>query len=785
MQDKQHKRFGNVLRRNKSFLSTIVLVILVVFFCPIFAQTVGNDYLSNRFTRPEVATLVKSPFTIEGYTKIAESQYLELWMELATTSVRVVDKRSGYIWGDVLETTDAYNEMNHTYQLIAKSLVLLEYFDERGISNVIGSADESVKKHWKRINNGIVYSLYFEPLEIGFDIRITLQDDTVKFELPQNTIKEGRKFTIASVMFAPFLGSTIADEVSGYAFVPDGPGALIRFSKPAHYLNWFEKRVYGKDYAIENLVTVNDLRARRPNDFLREEPTALIPVFGIVHGVNQNALFGVITSGQEYSAIVSYPSGILSKYNWTSAKFIYRQKYLQPTTRSGAGIQVAQKNRNKFDAVLEISFLTGSSANYVGMAKYYREKFANELFGNKNMSTTQLNSKTVEDIPLYVSIIASDIEKMLIGHKVITISSVEQIKQILNELISKGISNIVLLIEGWQDGGIHGNKVGRFGLEKKVGDFKELLRYIVEFNTKNKDNGKRVELFFVDNVTKVTEKQLNIRKEVGLNLSQSIISEERDNKDLWLYKSYYVRIDLASRYLLTRASKLSQLGFKNVAVREYANKLYGNLKIGSEIYRSEAKQIVEKTLNDIASKMGNVILFEPNDYTWKYSTTIGAIPMNSSQYLFETDTVPFLQIVLSGRLDYFTPYMNNGFFSKMDVLKAIDYGAYPSFLVSWLDNASLKDTPLWDYPSTRYEDWKTKIVEIYNTVNSALKYVKGSTITDRIVIKPGVVKVTYSNGYEIYINYTNEEFKDSLVVVPAESFKVVKSNNSTNGVGSK
>ncbi|MDM7320110.1 MAG: DUF5696 domain-containing protein, partial [Fervidobacterium sp.] len=59
------------------------------------------------------------------------------------------------------------------------------------------------------------------------------------------------------------------------------------------------------------------------------------------------------------------------------------------------------------------------------------------------------------------------------------------------------------------------------------------------------------------------------------------------------------------------------------------------------------------------------------------------------------------------------------------------------------------------------------------------------TITDRIVIKPGVVKVSYSNGYEIYINYTNKEFKDGLVVVPAESFKVVKANNPTNGVDSK
>jgi len=89
--------------------------------------------------------------------------------------------------------------------------------------------------------------------------------------------------------------------------------------------------------------------------------------------------------------------------------------------------------------------------------------------GTKNVSTTQPNSTIVEDIPLYVSIIASDIEKMLIGHKVVAISSTEQIKQILYELTSKGINKIVLLIEGWQDGGIHGNKVGKFWIGKESG----------------------------------------------------------------------------------------------------------------------------------------------------------------------------------------------------------------------------------------------------------------------------------------------------------------------------
>jgi len=776
----QKSAFFNAFNTSKIFI--IILLIITAFAQSItFASTlrnVGNDFLSNRFTKAESLVTVKSSFTVDGYSKIAESKTLELWMNLENTSLRVVDKRSGYIWGDVIDNTEAYNEMNDTYKSIAKSVVMLEYFDERGISNVIGSADTQVIKSCKRTNNGIECTFNFENLQIQFSASLRLNNDKIIFSLPQNTIKESGKYTIASIIFAPFLGSTISDQIYGYAFVPDGPGALIRFLKPAHYLNWFEKRVYGKDYAIENLVSVNDLRANRPNDFLRQETTVLIPVFGIVHGVKQNALFGVITSGCEYSAIVSYPSGILSQYNWTSAKFIYRQKYLQPTTRSGAGVQVAQKHRNKFDATLEIVFLTGNDADYIGMARYYRENFGKELFGEKNRSKTA-NTNSQSDIPLFIDVLASDIEKMIIGHHVIAITNTDKMKEIVDYLVGAGVKKIVLLIEGWQKGGLNGNRVSKFGFEKKVGSLGEFFEYTKKLSA-NGDKG--IDVFLVDNVTKVTAKQVNLKTEVGTNLSQSIIFEERDNKELWLYKSFYTKIDLAAKYTLMRANGIFKYGMKNIALKEFANKLYGDLKRDSEIYRTDALKIVRNTLKDISRKAENVILFEPNNYAWQYASIFGSVPMNSSQYLFETDTVPFLQIVLRGSVEYFTPFMNNGFFSRLDVLKSIEYGAYPSFVISGLDNSSLKDTPLWDYPSTMFSDWKEKISEIYATINSALKYVRGAKIVERIVIKPGLVKVSYDNNYSIIVNYTKSAQSLGNFVVQPESFKVVYSKN---GAGEK
>jgi len=693
---------------------------------------------------------------------------LELWIDLKTTSLRVVDKRSGYIWGDVVTTHEAFSEMNDTWKAIAKSIVLIEYFDDRGISNVIGSADESVQKSYSRVNDGIDFKFNFKKVDISFLLSVRLSGDRIVFQLKNGTIKESGKYTLASVIFAPFLGSTVSNEIDGYVFVPDGPGALIRFSKPAHYLNWFEKRVYGKDYGIDNLASVNDLRSKRPNDFLREEPSILTPVFGIVHGVKRNAIFGVVTSGKEYSSIVAYPSGILSLYNWVSAKFIYRQKYLQPTSRSGAGIQVAQKDMNKFDAKLEVSFLAGNDADYVGMAKYYRDNYLKNILVKKIVGS---------NVPVAISLIASDIEKRVIGYRTMPITTFKQIEKIVSELKNSGIGNLKVIINGWQKGGIHGNKISKLSFEDSLGDIDDLINFVKN----GKKNG--YDVYLLDNVTKVTEKQINLKKEVGINLSQSVIYEDRDNRELWIYRSYYTNIVLASQYVSEKLTKLSEKGISNFALNEYGSKLYGDLKYGHEFFRSDALKLVERTLENISKKTDSLYLSNPNDYTWKYVDGILDIPMNCSQYLFETDTVPFLQIVLSGSIDYFAPYVNNSFFSRIDILKMIEYGALPSFLLTWVDNYLIKKTPLWDYPSTKYEDWKVKITEIYKEVSDALKNVRGSKIIDRFVVEPGIIVVSYNNGKSIVVNYTSKTYILNDQKIKPQSWIVTNSNSINVGVG--
>ena len=67
-----------------------------------------------------------------------------------------------------------------------------------------------------------------------------------------------------------------------------------------------------------------------------------MPVFGVVHGAYQNAFYGEVTNGTEYAAIQAYAAGMITDFNWITARFDLRQSYVKPVNKAGAGIYMPQ-----------------------------------------------------------------------------------------------------------------------------------------------------------------------------------------------------------------------------------------------------------------------------------------------------------------------------------------------------------------------------------------------------------------------------------------------------------
>jgi len=746
--------------RDKFIVSSILFMIFAsIFSLP--STAFSQHYTSNRFSRPDIlpSATIKQIRDVMGHTRILENEYLEIWQRDSDLSIRIVDKKTGYVWGTV--DTSKANEFNQTWSGIASSIVAIEVFDKGGILKAVGSGATDVLKEYKKNGNSITYKVSFQSVGITLTFKMSLAGNHLTFELLPDSIVEGSEYSLATVMFMPFLGAVREKEVDGYVFIPDGNGALMRFSNAAHYLAPYERKVYGKDGGIDDMFEVNDLKAKRPNDFAVEPPQILIPALGIVHAENANGFLITAKSGAEFSSVVTYPSGIISKYTWGTIKFIYRQKYTQRTSRSGAGIQVPQKDKNVFNAKAEYTFFNGNDASYIG--------FANYLKGNYTTGKNEITVVGDKDVPVMLYFILSDIEKGILSYNVKNVTTVDAIIDYVKQLKSAGVNNIILFIDGWQKGGKSGYKVSEYGFEDKVFNA-EQRKKLFEFS-----RAENIKLYFVDAFKKVTERQLNLRAyEVGINLSQAPILEEKDDKTILFNKTYYFNAYLAIEKLTQKIPFYKNNSIENVALADFASTLYSDNRYDNSYPRDYIKNQSMKALQKLQTSLNFVAMKAPHDYAWQYADAIYDVPVNNGQYLFLTDTVPFLQIILKGSVPYFAPPMNLSFYSREDVLKCIEYGAYPSFTLTELNNFELKDTGISDIYSSQFYDWKQEIIDIYKEINSALSRFLGQKIVDRRTLQEGFVVVKYENGDYLCVNYTESEKEFENNKIAPLSWKIVE-----------
>lgn len=61
---------------------------------------------------------------------------------------------------------------------------------------------------------------------------------------------------------------------------------------------------------------------------------------------------------------------------------------------------------------------------------------------------------------------------------------------------------------------------------------------------------------------------------------------------------------------------------------------------------------------------------------------------------------------------------------------------------------------------------------MYSKANAALKEVEGANITEHKAVADGVVRVTYSNGARVYVNYNSADCTVDGITVPQLNFVV-------------
>jgi hypothetical protein len=676
----------------------------------------------------------------DSFVQVGENDDFQLYADETTLAFKVVDKRSGYIWHSNLDEVGEDDRLNRTWTAFAQSGISIDYLDLKATSERASLTNTEHTIAFKTINQGFEASVTFLEPAITMVVIVKLEASGVSVEVPFASIKEENPdFKLGLLYVYPFLGATREDSVPGYMFIPDGSGSLIHFATETKAQNMFYGRYYGADLGI--IATL-------PYDPTINRPYKIsIPVIGMVHGEKQQAFISVVEKGASYGEIHAHPSGIITNFNFLYNAFLYNQSYFQATNRAGAGVTTLQPTTNVFDVAIHYRFLTGDESDYVGMARSYQEYLVDKGILHEIAAPD-------DDIGIRLEFLGGEKEKFLFWHRSIPMTTIEQMGNILDQL---DVQNPDVIYYGWQPRGASTMPPRSLRVDRKLGDRDELALLMEQVAAANG----RFYLYLDPQAALWDERGYSERRDLAMSITNFNLVGYNRNK-----VNYYLNYDaLSERYTSLSQDILAELQ-AGLALDNIGSMLYSDFKNNHFLNREEAIQMYQTLLAENGG--GNTAFYLPNDYMFGLMQAYYDIPLSDSGYLYTTETVPFLQIVLAGYVPYYGTALNFSSNIRADLLRHVDFGAYPSYFLTQEVTAEILNTSsTWIYTSS-YGQWGQEIEETYQWLNRLLGPVTGEQILSRQMLAAGVIATTYSNGQQIIVNYNDTPFSAGDLLVNAQ-----------------
>ena len=726
---------------------------------PSYIESIKLD--SSRYSRVDDLSVVDTELYIDIKSSdelIAENDKLRLYYDEDIISFKIENKDTNYVFATHIDRVSA-----GTYDSLLSGGLGIEYIQVTKGMNIVenvGITDIALTQEITQVENGIKVSLdlggfcptrtckrnyefYLEglitleqlmgfgyiELNMGFDFIVTLEEDGIRAEIPYESIREEKtdEILLSSLIVFPALGATKLDEIPGYMMIPDGAGALVRYEdNEGRYKSPYRAQFYGINYGLrDNFITVANY-------------TLSMPIFGMVHGVNQNGLLGIVESGDYSSRLFMFQNGANNlDYNLVFPKFDIRKTFRQSfTTDNSSGTQRVV-DTSSADIAMLYKVLDNDEANYVGMANKYKE-----YLKDKGILDSELNS---QDIPLHLDYLMADSKNALLGKQTIEMSNTDDVLLMHEYFLLQGLSNFNIGLMGWNDGGYSGNLPSSVDFDGKLG------------STRNFKN-------LIEELQKTSEVSL-INSYIYAGEEADSISERGDiAKGIdRLRLQYQCTVCVYEDQSLLYPESTLRLGTKhfedymdlnvNVTFEMLGNTLFSYYDSGY-YSREDSYNIYQEMMSLYDGKAGYL---RPNAYAFEYMSSYYQAPMFNSQLKYFDDLVPVLQIVLMGEVPLFSDYLNFNSYGQEFLLQLIDFNVYPSFVLTMNPSSLLKDTDIEYIYTSEFDLWKDTVVEQYDFINEALKHVIGETLVSREVPVQGIVKNTYSNGIIIYINYTSTD----------------------------
>lgn len=735
--------------------AVVLIAIIVLVIVLLFGGTAQDSMRSTHDHTAPIPSLGAKVEAKTDYVLVAESDSYKLYYYEPQFSIKLENKKTGAVMESTLSDEKDDGKNNASWTGYMKSGIVLTAIigtvntyqvDMNTVANDITT--------WYT-DNGIYAQINFKgnyDFEIG--VEVSLAGDTLTVRIPDESVKENKEGTyISTVSIFPLLGYTYLDEQEGYMLVPDGNGALIYLDdKEGRYSTGFSGLVYGVDDGMTNRTTVSTLWNRY--ETVTPSYNVLAPVFGMAHLDDGLAYLGIVESGDERCYIEVVPNGVMVDYNRCFARFLLRDVYVQPLNQSNSGtVPAVEQDRLHSDLQVSYRLLSGEDADYSGMANAYRDYLLKN--GKIAKQDTGYNTR--------VDFLGTEREEFLMGTTAVTMTTVEQMEDILNELHELGVENTLSVYMGWQSGGLYDLPISSYHSDINIGG-NNVLTELIQNQAKQ---GNTVylynDLLSVNATTNMTT--YNVMKMVN---KRTFIKEVRGQ----VYDTfYYLLPGYSSQNLLRFAEETGSKGVGNIAVGGITETLFSYSSKGSYYSRTDTMDIYIDAVTE-ASEKCSLMLETPNAYLWRYSKGFLDMPLSSSDYLYLDQEIPFFSMVFKGIVPTYSGYVNFEANKTENFLKMVESGMYPSFYITAEDSSKLIYTNSRNLFSLEYTSYRDTIVEYDAALRAVAEKVSGAFITDHEVLDNGLVKVTYDNGVRIYVNYTETALTADGLTVDALSYSV-------------
>ncbi len=677
----------------------LVAVIVVALFLPTASVLERNSY-------SYVSDSQKGESFSKAFKEYITTNNVALYLNEKTASVAFVNQ----------STNDVFcSSSDDAAQSLISATVNVVLCDEKGNSHILNSTDNSVPfggfsvKEAKANKLKLSFDFYKEKSKKSLatiPLEFFVEDGVIKSKVDLSAVSLNDGWCIETISILPGLFSNHKPTGDTFYTIPDGSGAQVSLTANINDDISFDFPVYGSD------VTFNDY-----------SQGFNLPCFAYTK--NKTLFTVLIEDGDALSTV---------KLNRFAVKGgdLYNTFTVTAIGKSNGKMVKGES----YDGTLVQSYncISDSYLNYNTVASVVRDYLIKNDF-----LPSQLSNKFT-DLPFFVTAVGSEN-----GNKNDVYTTFENASEIIALLKSKGVRSVALRFTGGSKNGLNTSASDYDKFNKNIGSVES---YNSLCKTANSNNSS---VWYDVNLSAENSMDMNN----GIDVYSDLRACLNKVSFKYIFSSYRrVNNNISDIYKL-----MSEVNSGNVCVNDLSTYLYTDVK-GNLNRQTALNELKEKTGS--LSVGGGLMLVNPAVYLMKQADAVFSVPETCS---LEGDkgvtSVPLIQMVLHGSVCYGTEPVNFSENGTDAILKAVEYGASPSFVFTHKGSENL-DYGLYSSQTAKYYSIAKRMMPLMDM-----------EITSHERVVSNVYKITYNYSKVVYVNYNPSVVEVNGVLISAKDFLII------------